>query len=124
MGPKCGSCAAEATNLDVKKSRKDKKKQQNNRASMLQNMTDPPKTMASKLEQEINASMNMPELGIYDTRAWDAAYQQHMTQNGPNPGLHPDPECIWNKVPKEYDEAEYKMERDGLIQEARENKWI
>ena len=69
-------------------------------------------------------TMNIPDLGIYDTSAWDAAYQMHVTQQGPIPGEHPDPECIWNKNPNAYNEDKYIKYRDGLIAEAKKNRWI
>ena len=40
--------------------------------------------------------MNRPDLGIYDTRAWDAQYLKWAVENGERPGKHPDPNCDWN----------------------------
>ena len=47
-------------------------------------------------DEDDNLVLNKPELGIYDTRAWDSQYKKWVNQQGPNPGKHPDPDCIWN----------------------------
>ena len=48
-----------------------------------------------------------PDLGIYDTREWDANYYKHVMQGGPDPGRHPDPDCLWNTNQSLYDDDEY-----------------
>ena len=35
-------------------------------------------------------------MGIFDTRSWDALYKNWLNNKGQNPGIHPDPNCIWN----------------------------
>ena len=42
-------------------------------------------------------SVHKPELGIYNTREWDANYRNWLHKNGENPGQHPDPKCVWNQ---------------------------
>lgn len=43
-----------------------------------------------------NLGIERPELGIYDTRGWDYMYRDWVENDGPFPGKHPDPKCVWN----------------------------
>ena len=52
--------------------------------------------------------MIRPDIGIYDTREWDHNYHKYVMLDGPDPGRHPDPECIWNKNKELYDDIEYQ----------------
>ena len=62
--------------------------------------------MANTMNEEYSEEMgkSAPELGIYDTRAWNAMYKNwlHDPKNHQNPGRHPDPQCIWNENPDNY----------------------
>ena len=45
---------------------------------------------------------------IYDTRYWDRQYDNWQRGKGPKPGKHPDPECLWNTNPTDFNQLEYK----------------
>ena len=53
-------------------------------------------TSKTTTTRETDQVMNRPDLGIYDTRAWDAQYLKWAVENGERPGKHPDPNCDWN----------------------------
>ena len=38
-----------------------------------------------------NLGIDRPDLGIFDTRAWDHMYEKWVDSDGPFPGKHPDP---------------------------------
>ena len=63
---------------------------------------------------------HVPELGIYDTRAWDHIYSKWLRNNGPNPGKHPDPDCVWNENYNDYRAGEYQENQKNLRKKARE----
>ena len=35
----------------------------------------------------------------FETRDWDRQYEKYIRKLGPQPGPHPDPDCIWNTDP-------------------------
>ena len=60
------------------------------------------------MESEVPKGISRPDLGLYDTRVWDAHYAKYIQKKGPNPGRHPDPECIWNKDESAFNFEEFK----------------
>ena len=72
---------------------------------------------------ESNASrvVSKPELGLYDTRVWDSHYIKYIQKKGPNPGRHPDPECIWNSDENSFNFEDYKNLQHAKRDEARKN---
>ena len=59
-------------------------------------------------DQDDNLGMDRPDLGIYDTRAWDCLYFRWLSEpEEPNPGKHPDPNCVWNKNQEQFDIEKY-----------------
>lgn len=52
--------------------------------------------------------LEIPDIGIFDTRLWDANYSKYINGKGPNPGAHPDPQCKWNIEEDTYNHKEYK----------------
>ena len=75
-------------------------------------------------EEDDNLGLNYPQLGIYDTRLWDIEYFRHMKEDGPRPGAHPDPQCIWNQNPLLYRTYEYKENQKKLKKEAKDKGLI
>ena len=56
---------------------------------------------------------NRPDLGIYDTRVWDRDYHHwimYKNKGARRPGQHPDPNCLWNTDPDNFDFREYSKE--------------
>ena len=59
--------------------------------------------------QSYDMNENTYDEDMIDTRWWDRDYDQWVKNVGPMPGPHPDPECIWNTKPEEFDRNEYKQ---------------
>ena len=68
--------------------------------------------------EEVNMGINKPELGIYDDRAWQALYKRHINNQGPHPGKHPDPNCIWNTNEDMFRRDDYDQDQKNLRKEA------
>ena len=54
-----------------------------------------------------NMGIHKPELGIFDSREWEAIHRQWLEGKGAKPGKHPDPNCDWNKNPELFDSKDY-----------------
>ena len=81
--------------------------------TFLSNSCKTSSTNSDKVERYIedsdeNFGIDKPELGIYDTRAWDSLYLRWLGDpEGPNPGKHPDPNCVWNTDQELFDFDKY-----------------
>ena len=78
------------------------------------------------MKNSVDKVYNNPELGIYDARDWDAQYTKwtHGIGDAPEPGKHPDPNCIWNQDKKAYDHYVYEQQKRKKIEQALSNGLI
>ena len=86
MGRVCSGASKEFDPKLVPKRNRSKKKEEFNinLSSQIQEFME---------DQGQDLSLNKPELGIYNTRSWDALYKKWLNNDGQNPGPHPDPDC-------------------------------